>query len=516
MIESYQPSFVWIKYFRCVDFVRNGKHTIFRFMCGPGTVFDESKALCVRPALSNPPCPSDQLYKITPGIFEDVTTTKVVVPAVKVISPRPAVPVAVVATKRPILAIPAIPGRPDRPAIAGSPSTIIPEAFGESLKGFVTFDYEELEGSSSLVDITMTKDSFFGMILDGAASQITIREQGSLTTKWKFSIPSGAILAVYTKQDGGKITNLRNGLFSTKSTTITFAPGTSFMIMRVDSRGLFYIQEVLMVTETMVEITLPVRSIMGSLRFNEQYILTHIGTMTFRTQYIVSETTISETITYTSFGLLYIETAQLGQLVIRSTVYLPGLDNFLLGILPLQSTVTKEENLNLLDGDLLAIIPSGGRGDIKVILTDWNQKDYTINPGSIFAVKIAGSAVIEKLVGGYLTTEKTFLSFPAGSTIYVMKVTSYLILIFLTNQFYISFVLMKVSIDGTLIPDIEIVMESTFIVNVAEQSLAGIVRRSNNGIITTICNARFQIMSIGSTRTSAPVAYFGLLHLISR
>ena len=70
--------------------------------------------------------------------------------------------------------------------------------------------------------------------------------------------------------------------------------------------------------------------------------------------------------------------------------------------------------------------------------------------------------------------------------------------------------------DGALVPDVEIVTESSFIVNVAIQSLVGIVRVSNTGSMTTFGGARFQIIPIASSSSSSPVAYFGVLHLIAR
>ncbi|XP_046449289.1 protein transport protein SEC31-like [Daphnia pulex] len=44
------------QFYRCVDFNRNGKHTVFRFMCGPMTVFDPSRSLCTGPRMAVPPC----------------------------------------------------------------------------------------------------------------------------------------------------------------------------------------------------------------------------------------------------------------------------------------------------------------------------------------------------------------------------------------------------------------------------------------------------------------------------
>ena len=75
---------------------------------------------------------------------------------------------------------------------------------------------------------------------------------------------------------------------------------------------------------------------------------------------------------------------------------------------------------------------------------------------------------------------------------------------------------MKVTVDGTLVPDVEIVTESDFIVNVDSQSLVGIVRKSRSGSMITFGGARFQIIPIASSSSSSPVAYFGVLHLIAR
>ena len=47
-------------YNRCVEFETDDikMYTIFRFTCGPGTVFDQSNSVCTWPHLANPPCPN--------------------------------------------------------------------------------------------------------------------------------------------------------------------------------------------------------------------------------------------------------------------------------------------------------------------------------------------------------------------------------------------------------------------------------------------------------------------------
>ncbi len=67
---------------RCVDF--NPKdykkiYTVFRFRCGPGTVFDESSSVCTWPHLVNPPCTNEYLpttiYVISKGQIALTTPT---------------------------------------------------------------------------------------------------------------------------------------------------------------------------------------------------------------------------------------------------------------------------------------------------------------------------------------------------------------------------------------------------------------------------------------------------------
>lgn len=72
------------------------------------------------------------------------------------------------------------------------------------------------------------------------------------------------------------------------------------------------------------------------------------------------------------------------------------------------------------------------------------------------------------------------------------------------------------AIDGTLVPDVEIKAESAFTLNVVSQSLVGVIRMSENGVMTTFGEARFQIQPITSIDISAPVTYLGLLHLVDR
>ena len=320
-----------------------------------------------------------------------------------------------------ITPIPEIVATAERPAISESLFNLIQSRFGERLIGFMSV--EDLEESFDMKDISLPKHSFFGMIPNGDAAQININEQGSLITKWQFTIPSGAILAVYTTQDGGEMTNLRNGLFSTNTTTITFAPGTFFMTLFVDTKGLFYAKEVLLVTEKMVEVAMPVRSIMGSLTFNNQYILTSIGGMPLGSHNIYWQ---ANDVTFKTLGVVYSHTRQNSQLVIRSTIdfSFPSYDKFLTGMMSLRffDVEAKEEKLDLVDNDMLAIIPDGGHGIVKVEFSDALHSNYSVLPGSIFAVKVAGSASIEHLLHGYFTTEQTLLSFPTGSVVYVMKV----------------------------------------------------------------------------------------------
>ncbi len=51
-------------------------YTIFRFTCGPGTVFDEILSVCTWPHLVKPPCPNelDQTATISSQITVETTT----------------------------------------------------------------------------------------------------------------------------------------------------------------------------------------------------------------------------------------------------------------------------------------------------------------------------------------------------------------------------------------------------------------------------------------------------------
>lgn len=47
------------RFYRCVDYSGTGQHfSVFHFECGPGTIFDESLAICSYPelVLTPPPC----------------------------------------------------------------------------------------------------------------------------------------------------------------------------------------------------------------------------------------------------------------------------------------------------------------------------------------------------------------------------------------------------------------------------------------------------------------------------
>merc|ERR1711976_1106704 len=58
--------------------------------------------------------------------------------------------------------------------------------------------------------------------------------------------------------------------------------------------------------------------------------------------------------------------------------------------------------------------------------------------------------------------------------------------------------------------------ESAFTLSVVSQSLVGVIRMSENGVMTTFGEARFQIQPITSIDISAPVTYLGLLHLVAQ
>ena len=396
-------------------------------------------AITERPVIpSGPAIPTKPVIPVGPAITaRPVITAAPAITAGPAITAAPAIPA--VTGKPTIAAITGFPVRPTIPTLTEATATLKPVEFGESLVGFLTI--EDQEQSSSLLDKTFQKDSFFGIIPAGAESLITVQEQGSLTGKRQLTIPSGAILAIYTTQDGSKITNFRNGLFSTSSSTIVLAPATTFMIMLVDSTGFFYIEKVLLVTTTTVEITMPVRSMLGTLEFNSGYFLTSFGGMPFGSHNMYWK---SKSTTFRSFGIIFSQNRDYKELVLRSNIDFshPDFKRFLSGIMPLGSFNVEEkyENLPLVNEDLFAIIPFRSRGIVRVDFNDAVHDNYFVSPNSMFAVKVAGSTVIEHLTHGYFITERTVLSFPAGSVIYVMKVNLQTMSLFLQGILRIAFI----------------------------------------------------------------------------
>merc|ERR1740128_1619761 len=164
----------------------------------------------------------------------------------------------------------------------------------------------------------------FGFIPGTTEREITILEQGSLTGELKITIPAGAILAVSTIRDGSIITTIRDGIFSTSSTTITLARGTTFMILVVDSTGLFYVQSVMLVTRKVSQVTVPVQFTIGSLMFTNEYRITSIGGIQFTTQYILSESTESN-----GFGVIHPGNQNSAKITTRSTFEFAGSDRYL-------------------------------------------------------------------------------------------------------------------------------------------------------------------------------------------
>ena len=305
-----------------------------------------------------------------------------------------------------------------------------------------------------------------------------------MTGELKITIPAGAILAVSTIRDGSIITNLRKGIFSTSSTTITLARGTTFMILVVDSTGLFYVQSVMLVTRKVSQVTVPVQFTIGSLMFTNEYRITSIGGIQFTTQYILSESTESN-----GFGVIHSGNQNSAKITTRSTFEFAGSDRYLSGIIPVGSSDVDVNTRSFNAGDVFTIIPAGGRGSIRLVFTDSSQSVFDVAPGSMLTVKLSASSIVEYLSGGVFTTERTILSFPAGSVVS----------------------LAKVGVDGTLTVDETIETKLAFTVGADSGSLVGKVTFLSSGQIDT-SNGRVTLQKIFSS-TSNSVTYLGLVHL---
>ena len=363
---------------------------------------------------------------------------------------------------------------------------IKPRNFGDSIEGFVTVeDADETQVTS--LDVTLNDDTFFGFVSKSADTEITV-SQGSKVKK--IPVPSGTILAILTSRDGSRITNLRNGFYSTESTTVTVAPSTSFLLLSVDTTGLFYIEKVYLLTKVTSQVTVPEDMLMGPILHSVDLKITHIGGRDFRVQYISSETDGSST--FRPFGLVHTDSSQSETLVIRSSVDISN-GQHVSAILPVGSADHGSETaqIALNDGDLFAIVPASGQGGVDVTFADQSESSYFIVAGSVFTVKMVAPAVMENIAGGYYTTDGTRLSFPAGCVLSVMKI----------------------GVDGSLIVGSSVESDSSFTMTVASQSLVGVLRRSATGILTAFGEAPLVIQKVVSGTSSSSVAHLAVLRL---
>ncbi|XP_045033198.1 mucin-3A isoform X2 [Daphnia magna] len=393
----------------------------------------------------------------------------------------------------PVVTIP-VPSEPITPEVVTSTSSPItttastPEPAADDIKGFLTIGEKEVIQNTQQVtpSINVPSGSTWGVVSQGTGSQIVIREQGSSETT--VSVPAGAILVINTTQSGGVWNNVANGLFTTSSTTTSFPPGTTFSIVKVGATGQIISTQTILTTTSTCSLTVPTNTFVGSVQFFNQRVVT-IGGWTFTTSYFTTGTTTS------SFGVLQPTTTTTNsQTVITTTsTAITGDQQFVSGFITVGGPVESSqptEDLTVPSGNVLAIIPQGGKGIVTIV--GENQQEFTITPGTFLGVLTPSNGVgtVTNVVKPMFTSATTTITFPAGSSVSVFRV----------------------GIDGKLIQVSVVQFTTTFTIITSSQSFVGLVGTTSSGTLQNIGTGSFSTQTL--TGSSASVV-FGVLNLNS-
>lgn len=525
-------------FIRCVDFnMLDDKpiYTIFRFMCGPMAIFDESRSVCTGPELANPPCTNEtqlaELFPMKPvgtATLTTVATTGIPtspIPPIPTspgvtwtwttgefettvsstqtaITPTPvtesmmsttteeSVATADILTTTMMTTVTSSLSMTTEESLTGTTDgnvgvTTTDQEFGvpEEIGGFLMVgpsDFNEPKIRADLRDFEIPTDSQWGVLSQGRGSVITIQEEGTIRgSAW--TLPPGAILVAHPSRDGGKATNLANGTFVTSSTTTSFPAGTNYSIILIGSHGQTIGTRVLPTSTKTSFLTIPASSVTGTIKTTERR-LTAVGDWSFSNEYLQTN---SDPRGFNSFGVLT-DTSSDTIPVITSSSVISADSQYISGILTrYRTTDASLSNLLLPGSELVAIVPKRGRGAVT-FLSDGSaiQVPFQVNPGSIFVILSGGSSTFFNLDQNSFTTTSTFMFFPAGSFISVMRI----------------------GVDGRLVDEPMLEISTGFSLSAPVGSLIGAIKLDHDRTIHSIGKRLFSVQKMAGNE-----CYFGFL-----
>ena len=245
-----------------------------------------------------------------------------------------------------------------------------------------------------------------------------MEEDGTSIKQTAVSIPSGGILGIVTLKNGGVISGISNGYFTTTSTQIIFPSGTRFGIVIIRVDGTMSLQNPIDTT-VRTTITVPVGSIFGVLTLSNKGVVTGIGSALFSTQYLLLGDSTGPNVPATlgNFGVVYFsEQFKLSQsTIINSAPVLQQLQTISaivqIGVKDRFDTIT---SLSVPTGSSFAIIPSTGQGVVSVI-EGGATSTFTVLPGQLFVVFNVQDGKVTDIGDGFFTTTTTTFTFGTGS-----------------------------------------------------------------------------------------------------
>ena len=371
----------------------------------------------------------------------------------------------------------------------------------EIVSGIITVGEEEEEDddgnggtttTTKLQDFDIPSGSTWGVLSQGGkGSLISVTQSDG--TKETITIHPGSILIAKPSGDGGKITSVTTTTGqTTTSTSVTYPPGTSYWILTVGSTGKIVKQQIWITSTTSATtVTVPTSSTVGQVQITGQQLIS-IGQYKFMTTQLNGGSgtivcygvikrpgTTSTTITTTS-----------------TTTVMNGADEeFISGIVTTGGATFEEgsslqlSNLTINNGDLIAVLPPGGNGMVTVLIGD-TVTNFSITPGSLFAVLSSGSGSVTNLIQPQQQTwTSSVISFPAGSAISVIRV----------------------GIDGKLIRESFLQLSFPFSVLTSTGSVVGHINTSNTGSLTQIGTGSFITQNIKGTSTMVGFLQLGTI-----
>lgn len=475
-------SYVSFRYFisyshRCVrfnPFDENEVYTVFRFVCGPMSIFDESRSVCTGPELADPPCSNEaQLATLFPQYSADTTTTQEPDEPSSTLGPEP------------ISTIP-----PPEVAEWWGPDAslwqVSQDTTPEAIEGFIVVgstDLFDLSQQGPLRDVDIPADTPWAIVSQGVGSVIIIQEEGAREGN-PWTLPPGAILIAKPTQVGGRMTQVAHEHVTTPSTTTSFPPGTEFFIVLIGSRKQILSTRTLPTSVQTSQLTIPAPSLVGNVTIEDKNLI-GIGEFAFRTRYVLNGPGGASS----SYGILTSTKRNLMRPVISTSSIIPESDpEFISGLLAIGGQPDSDQygDLTVPAGELVVIIPPTRRAK-------FSYEGYLreILPGSFIGIKPTDDGLVaSNLAQQTFTTGSSNISFPALSQLATYRIGS----------------------DGRLVqvgeqwPFPLNALSTHFYTQVG--SLVGIVKTDQDSIVTYIGKGSFSIQQL----PGSPGVSFGLLN----